>query len=288
MKNLKSIITVFTIALSCQFSLAQEKASVENSVLWKVEHIELKRPSYIYGTLHMMCESDFKIPEKIIRTLNNVETLVLEIDFSDPEEIKVLQASFSGAKKISDELTNKQFEKLDLLVQEIINMPLTSLDQYGLGYLNLMMAPKMLPCDNIKSLEAELMKMAMTNEMPIDGLETVDEQLSFVKKAYPTEFAYEQLLLFDNYKADFMEAIKAYNKEDISMAVSFLGKESYMNENAEEWMLTHRNGNWVKKMPTMMKEKSSLFAIGAAHLLNENGIIHLLRENGYIITPVFQ
>lgn len=288
MKNLKLILTVFVTALSCQLLLAQKKYAEQNSVLWKVEHNEIKKPSYIYGTLHMMCEGDFKIPKKIIRTLNDVEALVLEINFSDPEEMQAVRASFTGAKKISEELTKEQFEKLDLLVQEKINMPLTSLDDYGLSYLNLLLMPKMLPCDNIKSLEAELMQLAIIKKVAIDALETVEEQLSSVKKAYTTEFAYKQFMLFDNYKEDFMEAIKAYNREDISTAASLLGKERYMNENAEEWILTFRNMNWVQKMPTMMKGKSCLFAIGAAHLLNENGIIHLLRENGYSVTPVFQ
>ena len=60
-----------------------------------------------------------------------------------------------------------------------------------------------------------------------------------------------------------------------------------MNENATNLMQIKRNKKWVEKMPSMMKERSNLFAVGAAHLTNEYGIIHLLREKGYTVTPVF-
>jgi uncharacterized protein YbaP (TraB family) len=37
----------------------------------------------------------------------------------------------------------------------------------------------------------------------------------------------------------------------------------------------------------MMQQRSNLFAVGAAHLTDDFGIIHLLREKGYTVTPVF-
>ena len=81
MKHLKSIITVLLITLSFNFSQAQEKVKLENSVLWKIEHPELKEPSYILGTLHFMCEEDFGIPKKVLITLDNIDALVLEPEF---------------------------------------------------------------------------------------------------------------------------------------------------------------------------------------------------------------
>lgn len=101
MKHLKSIITLLTITITLNFSQAQEKIKLENSVLWKIEHSEIKEPSYILGTLHLMCEDDFDIPKKVTQTLQSVDALVLEVNMSDPEELKSMQESMINPKKIS-------------------------------------------------------------------------------------------------------------------------------------------------------------------------------------------
>lgn len=135
-------------------------------------------------------------------------------------------------------------------------------------------------------LDIELTQLASKNQTPIYGLEKVLDQMEFFKKAYPTDYTVQQIMLFDSYKKDFNNAIQAYKKEDITTAVNLITKEIYMNENATKYMQIERNKNWVEKMPQIMEERSNLFAVGAAHLTNEYGIINLLRQKGYTITPV--
>ncbi|SIP91777.1 TraB/GumN family protein [Maribacter ulvicola] len=84
--------------LVCSIATAQEKINIENSVLWKVELQDLNTPSFIFGTLHIMCEDDFMIPEKIQNVLSNVNALVLEINLSDSNEIQQLQEATSNPK----------------------------------------------------------------------------------------------------------------------------------------------------------------------------------------------
>ena len=146
MKHFKTIIAVLVFTLTFSFSQAQQEIKLENSVLWKIEHSELKEPSYILGTLHLMCEDDFKISKKISQTLQNVDALVLEVNFSDPKEINSMQESMKNPKKISDEISKKQFEELDTIVTKIMGTPLINFDSYGLSILNTIMFQKMLPC----------------------------------------------------------------------------------------------------------------------------------------------
>ena len=51
-------------------------------------------------------------------------------------------------------------------------------------------------------------------------------------------------------------------------------------------MLDNRNADWLTKMPGIMNEKPTLFAVGAGHLLGENGALNLLRKAGYTVEPV--
>ena len=44
--------------------------------------------------------------------------------------------------------------------------------------------------------------------------------------------------------------------------------------------------DWLTKMPGIMNEKPTLFAVGAGHLLGENGVLNLLYKAGYTVEPV--
>ena len=52
-------------------------------------------------------------------------------------------------------------------------------------------------------------------------------------------------------------------------------------------LLDKRNHNWIPQIARMASEKPSFFAVGAGHLVGENGLITLLRSEGFTLTPVF-
>ena len=287
MKHLKLFAALFATTLNFGSSYAQENIKLENSVLWKVEHPELEKPSYIFGTLHFMCEGDFKILDKVTKAFHDADALVLEVNFADPKEMQSMQESMSNPKKISEELSKEQYNDLDKLVIKITEMPLSTNDAYGLSILNTILMTKMLPCSRFKFPENELTLLATKSQKQILSLEKASQQLEIIRNAYPPEFAFKQIMLFESFKEDFNNAIKAYNNEDISTAVGLITKDDYMNENATILMQINRNKNWVEKMPVMMEGRSNLFAVGAAHLTDDYGIIHLLRKKGYTVTPVF-
>lgn len=285
MKSLKHWITACIVCVSTVF-FGQENSNIENSVLWKIEHPNLEKPSYLFGTLHLMCEDDFFIPEKVLKTLKNIDDLVLEVNLSDPKEMQALQNEMTNANKISEDLTEEQFAKLDTLIQKIMGIPLKNFDSYGISTLYSMMASKMLPCYKIKSMETELVKIASQNNTNIVSLENVSEQFTYVKKAYPVMESYRLIFLFKTYKNDFNKAIEAYLNENITETVGLITQEKYMNANSTKYLLHIRNENWVNKMPEMMQERSNLFAVGTAHLTGKKGLIQLLRQKGYNVTPI--
>ena len=54
----------------------------------------------------------------------------------------------------------------------------------------------------------------------------------------------------------------------------------------DEVMIYGRNADWAKRLPAIMREKSTFLAVGAAHLPGERGLLQLLRAAGYTVEPV--
>ena len=54
----------------------------------------------------------------------------------------------------------------------------------------------------------------------------------------------------------------------------------------EAALIYDRNADWLAKMPEIMASKPTFFAVGAAHLVGEKGVLQLLRNAGYTVEGV--
>src|SRR5690606_40314166 len=61
-----------------------------NSLVWKVSGNGLKKDSYLFGTIHMACEEDFRMNENAKAALGKVEQLVFELDISKQENLAAM------------------------------------------------------------------------------------------------------------------------------------------------------------------------------------------------------
>src|SRR5690606_11082087 len=82
------------------------------------------------------------------------------------------------------------------------------------------------------------------------------------------------------------EMISLYTAQDVQGLDDYMKKSSYMTDTGYNEMLTKRKHNWVKNIPQIMQNQSVFFAVSAAHLGENNGVLTLLKETGYTIKPV--
>ncbi|EDP98365.1 TraB/GumN family protein [Kordia algicida OT-1] len=282
---MKKLIILIGFIVSSFIGNAQDK-KLENSVLWKIEHKDLAKPSYLLGTVHILCEDDFSIPKKVTKAFNKTENLVLEVDLSDTKALMAAQQKMMSSGKLTEELSKEQQIYLDNLLKKEMNMSLQMVDNYTLMTVYTLLIQQSLNCPTKKMYEFELINLAKAQHKKIAGLETLDNQLDYFAKAYPKDFLWQQIELHQEYKLMFKEMVTNYKNENITALFEVMNDKRFFNENAEYWMLTYRNTNWVKLMPDLMKKQSNLFAVGSAHLVGNNGVIHLLRKQGYKVTPV--
>ncbi len=288
MKNLiklgfAALMTITFINISAQNKIAES----ENSVLWEISGNGLSKPSYITGTCHIMCSKDFEIKPKVLKALEKSESFVMEINYMDPSEMTALQNMFQTNKKLSEQLSTTEAAKLDNILTEY-GTSLKNMDNSSSQALYALISMKAVPCPQteIKSYEIELLQTALKNKKKIDGLEKVEDQLTSINNAYGLKEVIQQLQMGKEYEVLLQGMIDAFKKEDVQLVYDLFKNDKFMNRKQEKTMLTDRNKNWAEKMPEMMKKESSLFAVGGAHLMGENGIIKLLRAKGYTIKPV--
>ncbi|RRA94897.1 TraB/GumN family protein [Paenimyroides viscosum] len=283
MKKLVKSIAVCALTLVSFTIFAQDN----KSLLWEISGKGLEKPSYVFGTIHMICQEDYIMTETIQNTLKNVDAFYAEIDFSNPENMAVLQQSMMSETPLSQRLNNEQYQKLQQLLKEVVDLDITQFEHLTDAAIVSMVTFKSFPCTDFKMYELELLQTAAATQKKMGGLETATEQMEILGKTLGIDAVFEMLndLKKDGFKST-KEMVALYTNQDMQGLYDYMKKSSYMTDEVYNEMLTKRNHNWINEMPELMKNQSVFFAVGAAHLSGNDGVLKLLKDNGYTVKPV--
>lgn len=271
-----------------------DKAELDHSLLWKITGNGLEKPSYLYGTIHMIHGEDFFLPSGTLAAIDESERMVFEIDMKQMSDMSNLMGLMEGAfmkdnltiqDLLSEEdmkLVEAHFEKLGLPIFMFQRMKPMFLTVFASGD----MSPEDLQSGKIKSYEMEFMEMADDSNMETGGLETIEFQMSVFDQIPYKEQAdmlMETIKMGDQEDDTFKVLIEAYKSQDLERMLNLSMSEEGGLSEYDDILLNQRNINWIPQMAEMMAEKQNFFAVGAGHLGGEQGVIKLLRKEGYSV-----
>lgn len=265
-----------------------------HSVVWEVTGPNIEQPSYLVGTMHMMCGKDFSIDSRIHQALDLSEQLYLEVDLDDPEVQKHMMNAMVAKDSLKTRFSAQQYAQFAEFLEQHSQYKIEMFDQ--VEYIGIMAALTMesLTCPEIKMLDRELMVLAQKLEMPIYGLETVAEQMKVFAIMNPKKgqlMTEEELTMLIELEQNITDMTEAYQQEDILTMLRLMSDYPGSTENwdeVERVALNNRNKNWVAKMPGIAQEKATVFAFGAGHLAGKKGVIQLLRDAGLTVKPIMK
>lgn len=273
---------------------AQSKSSAPDSaLLYEITGKDLKKPSYLFGTIHIICEKDMFPAAKLDSYLNKTDQLLLEFDMDDPVVMqKAAQMSLlPDGGSVSDLVTAEEYQKIDALFKNYLGFSFDLLKNYKplTSTTLLMTSPKVLGCQPAVVYDNYLSQKAAAAKKPVIGLETVEEQIA-VMDSIPVQ---KQIDGLKKTAADPQVAAKAfkqlyeiYLKQDSDELFKVAAGQLKMEEYSQEIMLDKRNSNWISAIETNISAKPTFIAVGGGHLGGENGVVNLLRAKGYKLKPI--
>lgn len=285
MKNLfKSAITTILIVFSLSTQAQNKLPKLENSLLWEISGNGLSKPSYLYGTIHMICSSDYFLSEKAKKAFDSSGRLVLEIDLSDPKQLTDMQQMAMGKEPLSKTLTPENVLKLDNILQKKTGMTIQQVDSFNLFTVMSLISMKTFGCNDLKFYEMNFIEAAKQRKLPIIGLETVKEQMNMFANAYSDTEMIKMLQELDNEETNKM--VEKYKEENITALYDITTDKKFITEDIKKAILDNRNKSWLKNIPELMKNESLFIAVGSGHLAGESGVINLLRNAGFTVKAV--
>lgn len=281
---------LIALLLSLTFSAARAQAPTESSLLWKIEGKNLMQPSYLYGTIHLICPSDFILTDTLKACLQKTDQLTLEIDMDDPGMMMAMMKSMSmrEGKQLKDLLDAKDYDRLNAYFKDSVGMSIAPFERVKPFMLMSVLLSRVLTCQP-QSYETSLMGLAKKQKSEVVGLETVEEQMAVFDSIPYADQAKMLVTLMDSLpqaRQEFSKMVEVYKKQDLAGLYNMTLESDFEMENQQDILLTNRNKRWIPIIEKQVAEKPTFVAVGAAHLGGEEGVIALLRKEGFSVVPV--
>lgn len=275
----------------------------EKALLWEITGKDLSKPSYLFGTIHMIGKSDYVLHKEVSDALGGAQRVTFEINMEKMMDISslmplMMKMYMNKDTTLRDLLSIEEYALVKAKFEDL-GLPLMFLERIKPMFLSMLLSDDMNPMEggglgsddaSIISYEMELMKLAKKQEKPIDGLETAEYQMS-IFDSIPYKAQAEMLVKSikgeDTESMDDLdEMVKMYKAQDIQAMQSMMDDDSEGMGKYEDLLLAGRNRNWIPVMGRMMAKEPTFFAVGAGHLGGAHGVIALLRDAGYTVKAV--
>lgn len=290
MKRLSAALLLGLVSVSV---LAQKREE-NNTLLWKISGNGLVKPSYLFGTIHLLCAEDAALSDNFKKIILKCDEVYFEVDMDNMFEMlgAMGKMKMKGDTTLRDLLEESDYMKVKNYFEERGGMlPFSVLESYKPMLAASTLQEGDIPCDNKAMMEQVIMQEAKANGKKIKGLETLAYQAG-VLDSIPYRLQAQQLVSYiDSSSGDsnhrlLEELFAAYRNQDLQRLETLMVETDPAMSAYTDIMLYHRNLNWVKKLKQLLPGKSLLIAVGAGHLPGEKGVINLLRSEGYKVTPV--
>ena len=290
-------------ALVLLFSCMGAPKGDTGSLLWKVSGNGLAKPSYLFGTHHLIPITFLDSVSGIHDAFENTEQAVGELDMGNMSQ---MQMKIMGESTMPAGITFDSF--LSATDVTLLDSILTRLMGVGLGQLGTL-KPALLSnlisvtlyqqyypsLSSGKSLDQYFQEEALKRNRPVIGLESTEDQIHVLLNSQTLDRQAELLICMVKHPELLKEQMDklqvAYHAQDIKALLELYEEEMPddpcpSTEEEKNLLNRDRNRKWLEKLPAIMAEKPSFIAVGCLHLPGKDGLIEGLRKLGYRVEAV--
>ena len=284
---LKNLFFVFIFSSAFFDVFAQQQAAkYPSTFLWRISGNGLTKPSYLYGTMHLTDKRLFYFGDSLYKAIEETEGLAIEVH---PDELSTqMIQSFTkedNSTYLKDAVDKEQYKDIKRRLEKRFGFKADKLTRRQ-AYLakDEWLKDMRKPDDMQTMMDAWLYNIARNMGKWTGGIEDLEDQLRIIEKEEET-FAFEDLLIDKKLvQGGLNRLIDIYLAQDLQAINDFYYNDAQSRR--DEW-LNKRNLKMSHRMDSIIKHRTCFFAIGAAHLPGDSGVIKLLLKKGFKVDPVF-
>jgi uncharacterized protein YbaP (TraB family) len=268
------------------------QTATPHTLLWRISGKGITKPSYLFGTMHVLCAEDAVLSDSLKAVIAGCDELYFEINMSDMAGMlnAMKYMRMNDSKKLSDLLKPDEYSRVKEYFSKHVSMlPFGMLERFKPMLISSLIEEQGMGCQTQGGMELTIMKEGQPYHKPVNGLETAEFQAGLFD-SIPYELQARELVNYidsaDENSKMIQQLVDLYKRQDLE-GIDKLSERSETGINGYmDLLLYDRNRKWARELDHLLGRKSLLIAVGAAHLPGINGVIELLRKEGYRVEPV--
>lgn len=257
--------------------------------LWQIRDADTR--VWLLGSIHLLRESDYPLPDPIRQAYADADALVMELDMDDLDTAMVSAVMFArGTPPEGETLASLMGQEHYARAREAAAAAGIDLDRMQGAepwYAALTLTQMLLMragYDPRQGLDAHMAGLARRDGKPIAGLETFEEQIAFFDSlpvALQSDMLLEALAEIEDLEAGMARTVEAWRRGDTAYLADELLEELRRYPDLYDRLVTERNRKWAPRIAALLeREGDYLVVVGALHLVGPDSVLALLAADG--------
>jgi uncharacterized protein YbaP (TraB family) len=286
-------IGALTFTLLWWLPFSGKSQSAYPSILWEISGNGLRKPSYLFGSMHISNKEVFHLSDSFYMAIKGCDVVALEVDPNEwqpdmfrLEEAQRAQHSYAYAATDANYLSENDLRELGYTEQLIAALREEPFEMNGLLYRTTA------PMANFQEdtyLDLYIYQTGRRLGKQGAGVENYLQSEKISIEATLAELKEKrERKAFPEGETAFTISTKmqeAYRRGDLSLMDS-LDQLLSSSKAFTEKFLYDRNVIQANSIDSILRHKSLFVAVGAAHLPGSKGVIEILRKKGFTLRPV--
>lgn len=269
------------VALFPLASSAQQKEQ-KNSLLWRISGNGLSKPSWLYGTIHLVDKRVFNFGDSLYAALEACEGYAMEVVpdsiitnyFKENQEKQALLMGAVSTKEFN-RMKKKLQERFDKVPEKV------TVKEFRDYFIRMVNQPG-------KDAMATIMDVWFYEAVHrqgkwVGGIEDVGDQAGMLDNVPFSYYVDDFVNDHRESKLTIEKMIRIYLAEDLEGIEKI---EDNLGFSLKDKIMLRRNRKMAFRMDSLAHIRSTFFAVGAGHLPGDSGVISYLRRQGFTVEPV--
>lgn len=269
---------------------ASQDSESDRALFWSIQK-NGQQAGYLLGTIHSEDPRVLDFSEDFLRKLKANDVFAMEMvpDLPTLERLTAYM-NYPSGQSLESVIGNERFTALQSALSGN-QVPAEFVSRMKPWAVMLMLSTP--PPETGFFMDFSLSLRASGNGLELMGLETLEQQLSFLENM-PMAM---QLSLLDQAITEYGRVVEVHDQmvdtylENNLLALQVLSDEQFdsIDENASDYFIESgihmRNQRMARTLLQQLENKTVFVAVGALHLPGEKGLLNILRQHGFVLSP---
>lgn len=287
---IRRVFTASLLAFSLLAGAAAARSPADAGLVWELRGE--RNTIYIAGSMHLLRPDAAELPAPVQRAYRDSSALVMEIDLDDLDpqagaKFTSSRGTFPAGSSLRGALGEARWARVVQVGTEL-GLPAAALDRLEPWVVALLLSVAQMNAAGLDinaGVEQQLQALARTDGKPIEGLETMEFQLSiFDNLPLEDQARFLDLTLAEGEQmSGQLDVISAAWREGRARDLEslLLGEYAKFPE-LYEALVYQRNRNWIPRIRALgERDGNVLVVVGALHLVGDQGVISMLEQAGF-------